>query len=145
MKTQLLLEQLGTALGITLQPGEAGTCRLHFDQDEVDFEQTADGLYIMADVGSAEGRQDAWGRLLRANCLGAESGGACLSLDDKRGMFMLHTVIDTDASYPNFEKALTRFVRALRYWKEWLALGPAADKAAAPQEALPPDVYMLRV
>jgi len=144
MNAQFLLDQLGAALGVRLALGDTGTCRVYFDQDLVDFEQTADALYIMADVGSAVDRKDAYGRLLAANCLGAESGGACLSLDAGRDTFMLHTVIREEISYPAFEKELTRFIQALRYWKEWLSLNPAAGKPAARGNGTPPDMFMLR-
>lgn len=146
MNAQLLLDQLGAAVGVALPLSGTGTCRVFFDRDQVDFEQTADALYIMADVASASGRRDAYGRLLAANCLGAESGGACLSLDAERDMFMLHTIIREDMPYPAFEKELTLFIQALRYWKEWLGLRPStAGAAASTGGPLPSEVHMLRV
>ena len=72
MNAAELVAGLGAKLGFSLKLSEAGTCRVHFDDDTVDFEQSGDSLYIMADMGSASGREEAYGRLLTANCLGAE-------------------------------------------------------------------------
>lgn len=130
MNAAELVAGLGAKLGVSLKLGEAGTCRVHFDDDTVDFEQSGDSLYIMADMGSASGREEAYGRLLTANCLGAESGGACIGLDAAREIFTLHVILRGDIPYEFFEAELTRFLKALRYWKEWLAL-PAASASPA--------------
>lgn len=135
MNATELVAELGAKLGISLKLSEAGTCRVHFDDDEVDFEQSGDSLYIMADIASASGREDACGRLLAANCLGAESGGACIGLDAGRNVFTLHTVMRGDTPYDSFEAALTLFIKALRYWKEWLALPPASSSSAPAADA----------
>ena len=130
MNTRELVAELGAKLGMALQWSEAGTCRILFDDDAVDFEQSGNLLYVMADMASASGREDAYGRLLSANCLGAESGGACIGLDAARNVFTLHIVIRDDASYESFETELMLFLKALRYWKEWLALPPAPVSTA---------------
>ena len=126
-----LLSELGRRLGISLALSEAGSCRVRFDKDTVEFEQAGKALYVMADLGTASGREDAFGRLLEANCLGAESGGACLGLDASRQEFTLHLILHGDMRYEDFEEALTRFIRALRYWKEWLALPPSLNAEGA--------------
>ncbi len=124
MNVELLISELGHALGIELKLSEAGTCGVFFDDDEVIFEQHDGQLYLIADLGSAVGRSDAYGRLLAANCLGQESGQATLGLDTGREEFTLHRILDGDMSYQEFEKILTVFVQALRYWKEWLINPP---------------------
>ena len=53
MNAAELVAGLGAKLGFSLKLSEAGTCRVHFDDDTVDFEQSGDSLYIMADMGSA--------------------------------------------------------------------------------------------
>lgn len=127
-----LLAELGEKLGFPITLSGDGTCRVIFDEDAVDFELFGESLYVMADVGSAANREDAYGRLLEANCLGRESGGACLGLDASRDVFTLHRVFSADVSYTAFEEDLTLFVKALRYWKEWLALPPAQGGAEEP-------------
>lgn len=125
-----LLAELGANLGIALQLGKSGTCRVHFDEDEVDFEQSGDALYIMADLASASGRADACVRLLEANWLGRESGGACFGIDAEKTRFTLHTVVYGDTTYADFEARLTLFIKALRYWKAWLSLPPSSPAPA---------------
>lgn len=120
-----LVVELGANLGISLQMSDAGTCRVIFGEDAVDFEQSGETLYIMAELAPATGREDAYARLLAANWLGAESGGACIGLDEEKNAFALWATERGDVSYPEFEARLALFVKALRYWKEWLALSAA--------------------
>ena len=128
MNGKALIGELGKALGFALEMSDQNTCGVFFDQDEVVFEQHEDLLYIMADLGSAAGRRDAHTRLLEANCLGAQSGQACLGLDSQREVFTLHRILVGELTYGEFEKILTLFIRAVRYWKEWLAQ-PASGQA----------------
>lgn len=119
MNAAELVTELGTKLGISLSLGESGACRVYFD-DVVDFELSRDSLYIMAEIAPAYGREDAYARLLTANWLGAESDGACIGLDVNRDAFALYAVFHGDVPYENFEERLILFIRALRYWKDWL-------------------------
>ena len=124
MHPEQLLKELAAALGIELALSNEGTCRIVFDEDDVDFEISGDRLFVIADVASAAGRTDAYGRLLAANHLGRETGGSVLSLDEGRETFVLHAVIEQGTPYPQFESSLTLFVKALRYWKDWLSALP---------------------
>ena len=122
MDGKRLMKELGEALGFSLEMSDQNTCAVIFDQDEVVFEQHEEQLYIMTDLGPSAGRSDAHARLLEANCLGAQSGQACIGLDAQREVFTLHRILDGELSYAEFEKILTLFIRAVRYWKEWLSL-----------------------
>jgi len=136
MDGKRLMKELGEALGFSLEMSGQNTCAVIFEQDEIIFEQHENQLYIIADLGPSAGRADAHARLLEANCLGAQSGQACLGLDLQREVFTLHRILDGELSYEEFEKILTLFIRATRYWKEWLSLpvsGQAAGAAAMPQ------------
>lgn len=140
-----LVAELGANLGISLQMSDAGTCRVIFGDDAVDFEQSGETLYIMAELAPATGREDAYARLLAANWLGAESGGACIGLDEEKNSFALWVTERGDVPYPEFEARLTLFIKALRYWKEWLSL-PAAEPANQTEDQQTPDMYgMIRV
>ncbi len=130
-----MMQKLGEALGFTLEMSAQDTCAVIFDQDEVIFEQHEDQLYLIADLASSAGREDAYARLLEANCMGAQSGQACLGLDVQREVFTLHRILEGELPYEEFEKILTLFIRAVRYWKEWLSLpvsGQAAESSAMP-------------
>ena len=124
-----LIQKLGEALGLTLELSDQNTCGVFFDQDEIIFEQHEGQLYIMADLGPSAGRTDAHARLLEANCLGAQSGQACIGLDSQREVFTLHRILEGELTYDEFERILTIFIRAVRYWKAWLSQ-PAPEQAA---------------
>ncbi|WP_446424647.1 type III secretion system chaperone [Mailhella sp.] len=123
MKAEELIHELGRALGIPLELGPQNTCRVNFDGDIVDFELSGDLLYVMADLGSSLNREDAHASLLAANCLGAQTGGATIGIDMGRAMFTLHRTVG-DVPYAVFEADMALFVKALRWWKEWLSLPP---------------------
>ena len=130
MQAHDLISELGKTLGIPLSL-EGGTCQVLFDEDAVDFELSVNTLYILAEVGSCVDRTDAYERILQANFGGQQTGGATLSLDGDQ--FMLHLAISEDWTYANFEAGLERFIKALRYWKEWLALPVQASTRNTPQ------------
>ena len=124
MNAQELIRELGRTLGGALELSPAGTCRAAFDSDVVDFEEDGASLWIFADLGSALHREDASQSLLAANRLGLQTGGATIALDEERSMFVMHMELWSDMPYPSFEAKLTLFIKALRWWKEWLALPP---------------------
>lgn len=137
MNSKLLIDELSRNLGIELKLSDAGTCAVFFDDDEIIFEAHEGLLYLIADLGPAEGREDAYGRLLAANCLGQESGMATLSVDTTRQEFTLHRILEGELLYPQFEKILTLFVKAVRYWKEWLAQPHVAQGADNTRSFMP--------
>lgn len=130
MNSELLISELGRTLGIDLKLSEAGTCGVFFDKDEVFFERHEGQLYLIADLGPAAGREDAYRRLLEADYLGHECGQGAVGIDANRREFVLHRVLDGEMGYPEFEKILTAFVQAVRYWKEWMTRPQAAQVAA---------------
>jgi len=132
MNGNSLIQKLGETLGFTLELSNQNTCGVFFDEDEIIFEQHKDQLYIMADLGSSIGREDAYMRLLEANCMGAQSGQACIGLDSQREVFTLHRILDGELSYEEFERILTLFIRAIRYWKEWLVQNPSLGTSEEP-------------
>lgn len=135
MIAEKLLDELGEKLGFPVTLSDQGTCRILFDEDAVDFELSGQSLYVIADIASASNRQDACARFLEANFLGRETGGACLGLDTTRDCFTLHRTFGEGTDYPAFEEGLALFVKALRYWKEWLALPPAKKPSEATDTA----------
>lgn len=127
MNAQELVRELGSVLGITLDMSTENTCQVIFFNDAVDFE-VAEGvsgtndeaLFIIANLGVAIEDADVLGRLLRANYLGGQTGGATISLSDEG--FVLHRELLMPMEYIDFEKVVEQFVESLRYWKEWIAL-----------------------
>ena len=124
MRAEELIKELGRTLGVALKLSPVGTCRASFDGDVVEFETTDDALWIFAELGSALNREDATQSLLAANRLGIQTGGATISLDEERSQFVMHMELWGDVSYESFESRLVLFIKALRWWKEWLALPP---------------------
>jgi len=124
MTAEELIKELGHCLGVPMELSPAGTCRVAMDGDVVDFEKDGDSLWIFADLGSALNREDASLSLLAANSLGMQTGGATIALDEERSMFTMHLELWGEMPYPSFESKLVLFIKALRWWKEWLALPP---------------------
>ena len=124
MNADELIKELGRNLGIALELSPIGTCRASFDGDVVEFEKTDDALWIYAELGSSMNREDANQSLLAANRLGLQTGGATISLDEERNQFVMHQELWGDMPYMSFESRLVLFIKALRWWKEWLALPP---------------------
>ncbi len=130
-----LIRTLGHELGCELNFSPQGTCRVALDDDIVDFEKANEKLYIMADIGSCEKREDAYFAFLAANHLGLKTGGASIGIDIARSVFTL-TLIEGEVSFETFNADLTRFVQVLRWWKEWLALPPLEETAPEARPSL---------
>lgn len=139
MNAEGLIKELGRTLGAPMELSPVGTCRAAFDGDVIEFEKVEDDLWIMADLGSAQNREDAVASLLAGNRLGIQTGGATIALDEERGMFTMHMELWGEMPYPTFEAKLTMFIKALRWWKDWLALPPLTSvvKQVHPVAAAP--------
>lgn len=138
-----LVKELGARLGISLALNENGLCSVNFDKDTVDFELSGNDLFLIAELGFVQAGADKefYKQLLEANFLGTKTAGATISLDpDKEHTVMLHKKIVTPMEYTDFEKAVEFFVKAVRYWKEFIAL-PRVQK-----NEMPLDVHsMIRI
>ena len=138
MRAEELIKELGRTLGVAMELSTVGTCRASFDGDVVEFEKTDDALWIYAELGSALHREDVNQSLLAANRLGIQTGGATISLDEERSQFVMHVELWGDMPYESFESRLVLFIKALRWWKEWLALPPLTSVVRTAQ-SLPVD------
>lgn len=133
MTHQELLRKLGETAGIELELSGHSTAAAKFDGDEVNFESDGERLYIYADIASAEGREADFGRLLELNNLFAGTDGATIGLDRARGAFTLCRMVEGDAEYDAFERAVASFVTALRLVRR--ELSEDDDPASAPHDA----------
>lgn len=124
MTPEELIKELGRTLGAPMELSPVGTCRAAFDGDVIEFEKVDGDLWIMADLGCAQNREDAVSSLLAGNNLGLQTGGATIALDEARSMFTMHMELWGDMPYPAFEAKLVMFIKALRWWKDWLSLPP---------------------
>lgn len=118
--------QLGGLLGISINPSESGACRVLFDADAVDFQTAGHTLFLIADLGSFKGCEEECAALLRANCCGAETLGAVIGLDADRQMLTLHMMLTGALEEEEFKALLAAFLKAVRYWKAWVAADPDA-------------------
>ncbi len=123
-----LIHTLGERLDLDLVLSPQGTCRVQLDEDIIDFEKVDEALYIMADIGSSEGREDAYLPLLMANNLRQNTGGSTIGVDAVNHVFTM-TYVEGDVSFETFEVNLMRFLQTLRWWKAWLALPPETNSA----------------
>ncbi len=138
MNSEELIQKLGERLDIQLQLSPQGTCRVELDSDIIDFEKVDNSLFIMADIASAEGREDAYQPLLIANNLRQNTGGCTVGLDLENKVFTLTYVVEGDVSFETFEVNLMRFLQTLRWWKAWLALPPQTQPATAKTSSATP-------
>lgn len=127
-----LIKELGARVGISLALNENGLCSVIFDNDTVDFELSGNDLYLIAELGFVQtADKDFYKQLLEANYLGAKTAGAAISLDpDKENTVVLHKKLAMPMEYADFEKDVEFFVKAVRYWKEFIAL-PRTQKNEA--------------
>ena len=144
MKAEELILEFGRALGIPLELSPQNTCRVNFNGDVVDFEVSGDLLYVMADLGSILSALQhahkngiihrdikpqnilvhADGHIKVADFgIARMTGGATIGIDMARAVFTLHRTVG-DVPYAAFEADMALFVKALRWWKEWLSLPP---------------------
>ena len=125
----MLLKELSDKLGFELKLSEYGTCAVRFDKDEVVFEKNGYRLFLIADLADAgEVQEHVLRRFLEANHLGQEVGLGAIGLDKTRNIFVLHKILAGDMPYDVFEDELGMFVKAVRYWKEWLRQPDAEPK-----------------
>jgi hypothetical protein len=117
-----LIRQLGNTIQLDLKFSDNGTVSVFFDEDEVYFEKYEKQLYVFADLGVVKDNLSVLKRIATANYLGNETGQGVISINETENNFVLHRLIDGEISYPEFEKILTMFIKAVRYWKEWISL-----------------------
>lgn len=132
-----LIKELGAKLGVSIALNENGVCGVIFDNDTVDFELSGNDLYLIAELGFAQAGadKDFYVQLLEANYLGTKTAGAAISLDpDRENTVMLHKKLAMPMEYVDFEKDVEFFIKAVRYWKEYIAL-PRTQKNEAPLSA----------
>lgn len=131
MKLEELLAKLGETIGVDTTLSDEGTAGIVFDGDEVDFELAGPRLYIIADLGAAEGKNDMFGEILEANNLSSRTGYGTIGLDSARGVFTLSRIFEGEMEYPAFEDAVETFVNTVRHWKDRLENGTAATATAS--------------
>ncbi len=137
MNCEDLIQKLGERLNLELILSPQGTCRVQLDEDIVDFEKVDEALYIMADVGSSEGREDAYLPLLVANNLRQNTGGGTIGIDAAKNVFTM-TYVEGDVSFEAFEVNLMRFLQTLRWWKAWLLLSPESTSTEGEDDSAMP-------
>lgn len=129
-----LLEGLAQAAGIAdgIRPDEDGSVCLAVDDFAVAFREIADGRELLMWSPLAEQPPEIADRLnellLRANFLGALTGGAVLSLSEGGERICLHrrlplAGLDAEA----FREAFETFVEAALAWRR--QIGDAVDRA----------------
>ncbi|MCR5536994.1 MAG: type III secretion system chaperone [Succinivibrio sp.] len=120
MNSEQIISELSTVLGIDLKFSDQGTCGVFFGDDEILFEKHDEQLYLIAELAPAVDQEFVLQRLMNANYLGGECGQGTIGIDRNKDEFVLHRLIDGQIDFVQFEKILSLFVQAVRYWKEWL-------------------------
>ena len=127
MSAKDLLDRLGTVLSVSADLSSDNTCALQFDDVGVHFEAANGMLYVLTELGTSPDIDSIARRLLEANFLGEKTNGATLALDRETGCVTLHAIFDENCSYDFFEKRLSQFVLAARYWRVWISYSPESQ------------------
>ena len=142
-----LVAALGHAIGIpALALDSKGGCRLRFDGTEVmlEAEPEEQRLVLHADIGTAPalGREAVFGRLLEANLLWKDTGGATFAFDPRSGRLLLMQAVPDGTAPARFPDLVARFVDVAEAWTAQLGglSDPAA--AAAPDGPVDPSRYV---
>lgn len=130
------IKELGLLLGHPeLALGEDGTCRLSFDKRlDVDFELLNDGrtLHLSSAVSILELEdEESLEKLLKANLLGTETGGAFFSLSPEGEVLFEQRLRMDGLDLTGFSQAVESFVNHLDGWEERLTNGELNASATA--------------
>ncbi len=151
MEFSELITAFGNRLNLQLSLSAENTCGIELDDGQVTFELIENRLFLVTDLGSSSGHEGDLERILRAQNLGLETGFCIIGIDSSREQFTLCRVLEGEMDIDAFEKAVTLFVRTMRYWKEWIGLPPITqgnpDKNVeiSPMEMTATELFSLRV
>lgn len=123
MTYQEAIEALSQQTGTKLAFNEMGLCRLRFDgRFIVDMEVTddEDAIYLYSRLGSlpadAQGRE-LMEKMLKAQCLGRDSGKTCFGLDEGEIMAFVRVEL-AGAEEKTLYTELEAFLDTLAVWSE---------------------------
>lgn len=141
MEWNTTLESFGSSLGIDgLAPDADGSCSLLFDgENEITFTHDEEdrAIFMYCEIGdAADLSRNACLALLEASLLGAETGGAALSVHGALGRVVLWKRFDDSALNPDtLGLAVNDFLAQVAVWKKKLAeLCSAPDQEETPSE-----------
>ncbi len=141
MEWNAALESFGSSLGIDgLAPDADGSCSLLFDgENEITFTHDREdrAIFMYCEIGdAADLSRNACLELLKASLLGAETGGAALSVHGALGRVVLWKRFDDSALTPDtLGLAVNDFLAQVSVWKKKLAeLCAAPDQEENPSE-----------
>jgi hypothetical protein len=145
MPVRQLLQELGEAIGVgPIKLGVDGVTRLTFGEElVVDLEQLpgSEVLHLCAPVAhldpglSTKARADLMAKLLSANLLGQDTGGATLALDSTLDEVMLWRGLAPEGlTLDGLKHALEDFLDHLDAWRQRLAGGTYHDEPGEPHE-----------
>jgi len=143
MTIDTILAEFGTRTGMgALRLGPQGTCRLIFDGEYiVDIEAPAGAVHLSCTVGPADADLGPAfvRRMLGANFMGRETGGAALALDEVASeVVMCRSLPTAGLTAQDFETAVEAFVAAVQVWRAEID-AQDADRPAAPVTSARPD------
>ena len=141
METTELLKDLGTRLGIPLEPDADGVCAFEADGLFITIHDLAElgAIALIGDLGDPppERLEGLYAALLEANHLFRDTGGATISRNPESGRLALCRMLSHSTLSPDgFYDAVERFVSAVQVWARVIrdyrdAPAEAGDDAAA--------------
>ena len=131
-----LMTELAAAIGFEgVELEDDGGGQLVIDDDlviDIATDPGEAGIIVAAAVGAVpvDRREAAFGELLEANLLGDGTGGAALAIDETRDEIVLCRLFpQDDLPFAVFDRELSLFVQALRYWRQRCADGTIGQTA----------------
>lgn len=142
-----LVAALGHAIGIpSLALDDDGNCLLRFDGTVVmlESEPEAQRLVLHAAIGTApaHGREAVFARLLEANLLWKDTGGATFAYDPRSGRVLLMQAVPGATAPAVFPDLVARFVDAAEAWTARLGELPDPAPAPVPDGPVDPSRYV---
>ncbi|NGX60631.1 MAG: hypothetical protein K940chlam9_00097 [Chlamydiae bacterium] len=113
---------MGLALGQPLEPNQEGAYILSLDSDlQIEIRENEEGnvsLYSVLVPLLEEGLEELYLRLMSANLLGRETGGAVLGIDKEKKQVILKTFFPDEVTYREFYEGLEDFANYAESWRE---------------------------
>lgn len=131
----LLVSELGKAVGLTLEPDDTGFCSLEIDGTliaNIQYVTASDSIYIFYELGRIEDHTLAKTseRLLAANLFGVETGGGVLAMHaDTHEVIFGYSASALESDTMRFQTIFENVLRYAEYWKKEIETMNTSDSS----------------
>jgi hypothetical protein len=120
-----IISELGKNIGINdLCFSNEDNCSVIFDKkDEIVFEKSDGRMFMIANLGASQGKEDVYRMLLEGNYLGKFSAFGSIGINTDLEEFTLTRVFEGELDYREFEQSLAFFIVSMRKLKDLIIKG----------------------